>query len=101
MQKLLQIDFPFQGPFGAEMTAALTGLAESITTEPGFIWKIWTENQEQQQAGGIYLFADEASAQAYVAKHTARLKQLGVIEIRSRIFDINSDLSSITKAPTA
>jgi len=28
MQKLLQVDFPFTGPFGDEMTKALGGLAE-------------------------------------------------------------------------
>ncbi len=35
MPKLLQVDFPFTGPFGEEMTKALQGLAESITQEPG------------------------------------------------------------------
>ena len=62
MTTLLQIDFPFPGPFGAALSDALQELALSITTEPGFIWKIWTENETEQQAGGIYLFADEASA---------------------------------------
>ncbi|MGI5309986.1 monooxygenase [Rheinheimera sp. WS51] len=99
MQKLLQIDFPFTGPFGDEMTQALNELALSITEEPGFIWKIWTESKSGQEAGGIYLFADKQSAQAYLDKHTARLKQLGVTEVRARIYDVNSDLSKITKAP--
>ena len=30
MPKLLQMDFPYTGPFGHEMTAALTELANSI-----------------------------------------------------------------------
>ena len=46
MNKLLQVDFEFQGPFGQELSNALTGLAESINNEPGLIGKIWTENQE-------------------------------------------------------
>ena len=41
MAKLLQIDFPFAGPFGDDMAVALRELAESIASEPGFIWKIW------------------------------------------------------------
>lgn len=100
MPKLLQVDFPFAGPFGEEMTQALAGLAESITQEPGFIWKIWTENSSQNIAGGIYLFESEATAQAYLEMHSARLKELGVPEVRGRIFDVNADLSKITKAST-
>ncbi|MBA6283181.1 monooxygenase, partial [Salmonella enterica subsp. enterica serovar Irumu] len=78
---LLQIHFNFSGPFGEEMTQQLVGLAESINEEPGFIWKIWTESEKNQQAGGIYLFESEETAQAYIKKHTARLKNLGVDEV--------------------
>jgi len=99
MPKLLQVDFPFSGPFGEEMTTQLQGLAQSINDEPGFLWKIWTENQDAQEAGGIYLFQDEASAQAYLDMHTARLNAMGITGVRGRIFDINTDLSALNKAP--
>ncbi|KAA6183464.1 monooxygenase [Thiohalocapsa marina] len=99
MTTLLQIDFPFQGPFGDAMTAQLAELAASIAEEPGLIWKIWTENAQEQQAGGIYLFQDPASAQAYLEKHTARLNGLGVTQIRARLFDVNLPLSKDTNAP--
>ena len=101
MYKLLQIDFPFNGPFGKEMTKALNNLALSITEEPGFIWKIWTEKESLKEAGGIYLFESEETADAYLKKHTARLKGLGVPEVRGRIYDINLDLSKATNAPIA
>ena len=32
MSVLLQVDFPFTGPWGDEMTAAMRGLAESIAS---------------------------------------------------------------------
>lgn len=35
--KILQVDFPSPGPFGAEMTEMMQGLAESIAKEPGLI----------------------------------------------------------------
>ena len=73
--KLLQVHFAFSGPFGDEMSTQLAELAQSINQEPGFIWKIWTENSATQEAGGIYLFEDEQSAQAYAKKHAARLRQ--------------------------
>ncbi|NJA60985.1 YdhR family protein, partial [Streptomyces sp. NEAU-H3] len=41
---LVQVDFPSEGPFGAEMAAAYEELAHTITREPGFVWKLWTEN---------------------------------------------------------
>lgn len=99
MHKLLQVDFPFDGPFGKEMTVALNELAQSIVEEPGFIWKIWTENESLKEAGGIYIFNNEETASAYLEKHSARLKDLGVSAVRGRIYDINVDLSKITKAP--
>ena len=63
------------------------------------IWKIWTENQKEKIAGGIYLFEDEVSAQNYLEKHSARLKEMGVKEVRGHIFDVNGPLSSINKGP--
>ena len=99
MAKLLQMDFPFTGPFGDEMAEALRELAISITEEPGFIWKIWTENENEKEGGGIYLFENEESAKAYLDKHTARLKGFGVTEVNAKIFDVNDKLSKITNGP--
>ncbi|OEY67318.1 monooxygenase [Marinobacter sp. X15-166B] len=101
MRKLLQVDFEFPGPFGDEMTEALTDLAESINDEPGIIWKIWTENEQARLAGGIYLFEDETSASAYLKMHSARLSAMGITNIRGRIFDLNTPLSTINRAPLA
>ena len=99
MPTLLQIDFPSEGPFGAEMSAAYADLATSISNEPGLLWKIWTENPRTGEAGGIYLFSDQASAEAYLAMHTARLQSFGVQNIRGRVFDVNAPLSAIDRAP--
>ncbi|OAT51067.1 hypothetical protein M997_0132 [Proteus hauseri ATCC 700826] len=98
MQVILQVDFPYQGPWGEEMTQAMDALSTSINQEPGFIWKIWTENKETQKAGGIYLFASVSDAQAYLKKHSARLKSFGVPEVRGEIFAINQTLSQQNQA---
>ena len=74
-------------------------LAASIAQEPGLIWKIWTENAATNEAGGIYLFADRPSAEAYLAMHTARLKGFGIPEVNGKIFDVNGELSAIDRAP--
>jgi len=96
---LVQFDFPFPGPFGSDMEAALKDLAVSITQEPGFLWKIWTENASAREAGGIYLFRDRASAEAYVAKHSARLGQFGISQPRARVFEVNAGLTKVTRGP--
>ena len=99
MAVLLQIDFPSSGPFGDQMADAYTDLAASISTEPGLLWKIWTENADDQSAGGIYLFADETSARAYADMHTKRLQSFGVTGIRAKFFDVNEALTSVTRGP--
>lgn len=99
MAKLLQIDFKFKGPFGNEMSEALKEIANSIPNEPGFIWKIWTESEKESEAGGIYLFKDYETAEAYLKMHTERLKSFGIEEVNGKIFDVNERLSEITKGP--
>lgn len=99
MPILLQIDFPFTGPWGAQMSAQLRGLAESIAQEPGLLWKIWTESPERGEAGGIYLFSDRAAAEAYLAMHTKRLRSFGVAEVNGKLFEVNGELSAINRAP--
>ena len=99
MPVLLQVDFPFSGPWGAEMAAASKALAESIASEPGLRWKIWTENAASGEAGGVYLFDDRASAQAYLDMHSARLASFGIQGLRARLFEVNEALSAIDRAP--
>lgn len=99
MAKLLQVDFNFQGPFGADMANMLTDLAHSINDEPGMIWKIWTESAESKLGGGVYLFADEVTARNYLAMHSARLTKMGITDIRGVIFDINEPLTAINHGP--
>ncbi|KAI8468831.1 MAG: mono-oxygenase [Monoraphidium minutum] len=98
---ILQIHFPYQGPFGEAMVAAMKDLAQSIAHEPGFIWKVWTESEVSKEAGGVYLFSDRASAEAYLGMHAARLKGFGVPEVAAKIFEVNEALSEITLATLA
>lgn len=96
---LLQFDFPFDGPWGEAMAAALKELAKDIAAEGGLVWKIWTENETERRAGGIYLFADAQSAEAYRRKHEARLAAFGIGGIVARTFAVNAPLSAVTRAP--
>ena len=82
---------------GPALTAAALPLAESITREPGFISKIWTENPRTGEAGGIYLFEDEASALAYATMHEQRVLAMGASAVQYKVFDVNEPLSRVTR----
>ncbi|PEU15429.1 MULTISPECIES: monooxygenase [unclassified Bacillus (in: firmicutes)] len=95
--KLLQIDFKMKGPWGEEMSKSFKVLAKDIANEKDLIWKIWTENQDAEEAGGIYLFKSEEVLDRYLAKHTARLNSFGITEINAKKFDVNVPLTMIDR----
>lgn len=98
MKYILQVDFPHNGPFNEEFSQAFTELANDIKNESGLVWKIWTENEENKEGGGIYLFDNEADAKRYLDKHTKRLESFGYTNIRGKIFKVNEPLSLINNA---
>lgn len=98
MAVLVQVNFPYSGPWGAEMSAAMEPLAASINAEPGFVWKVWIENQTEGTSGGIYLFETLPDAQAYVAMHTDRLAGFGITGVDARFFDVNEPLTTLNRA---
>jgi hypothetical protein len=95
--KLLQMDYLFSGPWGDEMSAEYSDLARRITNVPGLICKVWTENREAGEAGGIYLFEDEASLDAYLGGKIERMKAAGIKGLRAKKFEVNEPLTHITK----
>ncbi|MNI21200.1 putative monooxygenase YdhR [compost metagenome] len=99
MAYVLQVDFKMNGPFGDEMAEEFSDLAKSINEEDGFMWKIWTESAETNEAGGIYIFETKETAEKYIAMHSKRLAAFGITDVTAKIFSINSKLTDITKGP--
>ena len=99
MAYVLQVDFKMDGPFGDEMAVGFADLAKSINNEEGFLWKIWTESPETNEAGGIYLFETKETAEKYIDMHTKRLAGFGITDVNAKIFAVNSKLTEITKGP--
>jgi len=99
MAVILQVHFPFAGPFGEAMVEAMTPLARSINDEPGLLWKIWTEDEAGKRAGGVYLFATREDAEAYRRMHTARLEGMGIGGIEAQLLEANASLSAINGGP--
>lgn len=86
MKYLLQIDFPYSGPFGNAFFESMKELAEDIANEQGLVYKLWTENEETREAGGIYVFDNLEDANRYLEKHTKRLTSFGFTDIKSKTF---------------
>lgn len=101
MATILQVDFPFQGPWGEDAVGALTDLANVIEQAPGLRWKIWTENEREGISGGIYCFDTEADARAYMTEHEARLTNFGISGIRAVFLDVNDGLTAINRGPVS
>ncbi len=75
--------------------------ARQFLSVPGLLWKIWLDGSEERRAGGIYLFADRAAAEAYVAGPiVARLRgNPDLSEVEVRLFEVRERMSAITNAP--
>jgi hypothetical protein len=58
---------------------------------------VWTENREKGEAGGVYLFEDESSLDAYLGGKLEGMKAAGIEGLRAKKFDVNEPLTRITR----
>lgn len=63
--KLLQINFKFNVS-GAEYRQMADQLAAPFAEVQGLRWKIWIINEAESEAGGFYLFEDEAVLKSFL-----------------------------------
>ncbi|MBC8231026.1 YdhR family protein [bacterium] len=98
--RILQINFKFNVS-RAEYEEAVAPLANEIDAVAGLRWKVWLMNEAESEAGGIYLFDDEASTKAYlegpivaqVVKHPA------LSDFSVKQFDVLENVTAITRGP--
>ena len=99
-ERIVQLNFKFSVA-GAEYQQAVAPLAEQFAALPGLRWKIWMINESQSEAGGIYLFQDEASVKnflegplaAQVTSHPA------LTDFSVKSFDVMEEMTTITRGP--
>jgi hypothetical protein len=101
-QKLVQVQFTLKEP-GDAYLQAVAPLAQTVADLAGLQWKIWLLNDGASEAGGIYLFADESSAQAFLTGPLiAQLGQMSCIgTLSARQFDVLDTLTARTRGPLA
>jgi len=99
-EKILQLNFKFSVP-RADYEQAASGMANDFATVNGLRWKIWLMNEAENEAGGIYLFENESSLQAYLeGPLAAKVKSHPALsEMSAKMFDVMENLTAITRGP--
>ena len=87
----------------AEYEKTVTPMADAFAAVEGLRWKIWLVNEEEREAGGIYLFDDESSCSAFLAGPLgAALKSAPFFrELSVKQFEVMSDVTEVTRGPVA
>jgi hypothetical protein len=93
----IQINFRLELPV-EEFRSLCAGAAPEIAAVPGLQWKLFTLDEDDAAAAGIYLFDDRASAEAYVeGPIVAGLRgHPGIVDLSIRLMEVDEDSSRIT-----
>ena len=75
--------------------------ATIMASVEGLIWKIWVSQEEDFEMGGIYLFANRATAEAYLNHPViqAFCSNPAVVSTQSQLWEVESSLSAFTRGP--
>jgi putative monooxygenase ydhR len=99
-QKILQINFKFTTS-KADYIKLVAPFADPIAAVPGLEWKVWLVNEKNREAGGVYLFRDESTANAYLGGEIVMglKKQPTLMDISAKLFDVEESLTHKTHGP--
>src|ERR1700750_1806915 len=97
---ILQINFKIN-VLACEYQKIAGSVAQTIADAPGLVWKVWLLNEQDGEAGGIYLFQDEQSLTAYLSSPViAQINSLPQLrEISAKIFETIPDVTAVTRGP--
>jgi hypothetical protein len=75
--------------------------AIKIASVQGLIWKVWVSKEEESEIGGVYLFANRETAEAYLNHPVVEAvrRNPAVISAQAQLWDVENSLSAITRAP--
>lgn len=99
-KRILQINFRFNVK-PAEYTAAVAEMAEDFAKLDGLDWKVWILNEERKEAGGIYLFKDQESLDAYLKGPLAAAvtSHPALADFSIRQFVVMPENTAVTRGP--
>ena len=97
---LLQLNFKFNVP-RADYEGAVSPLADQFAALPGLRWKVWIINEAESEAGGIYLFDDEASLKSYLDSDLAAgvMNHPALSDFNAKTFAVMDEVTAVTRGP--
>ncbi len=99
-EMILQLNFKFSVT-RAEYEQAAASLAGLFAEVPGLRWKVWLLNESESEAGGIYLFEDKSSLEAFLAGPLAAQvsSHPAFSDMSVKPFEVMTDVTAITRGP--
>jgi hypothetical protein len=99
-EQILQINFKFNVA-AAEYRKLAQEIAGAFAEVEGLRWKVWILNEQESEAGGIYLFDGEQSLGAFVASPlAAQVKgHPALSEFSAKAFAVEQKATAITRGP--
>ena len=97
---MLQLNFNFSVT-KEEYEQAVSPLADKFANVPGLIWKIWILNAEKSEAGGIYMFENQASLDEFLAGSLAKIVTThpALNNFSVKQFGIMKDITKVARGP--
>ena len=101
-QQILQVNFKFNVP-REQYENTVSPMAQDFAAVPGCLWKVWLMNEKENESGGIYLFADEASVETFKSSPLANsvLSHPALSDFNIKQFEVLETVSRVTRAPLA
>lgn len=99
-QQILQINFKFNVA-REQYENTIEPMAQDFADVPGCLWKVWLMNDKENEAGGIYLFADEASIETFKGSSLVAsvLAHPALSDFNIKQFEVLEQISRVTRAP--
>jgi hypothetical protein len=97
---IVQVNFKLQMP-PADYLQVANQMSQAVASADGLLWKVWMVNEDECTAGGVYLFADEASARACMTSPliTRLYHHPGIADVIIRDFHVFEEPTRRTHGP--
>jgi hypothetical protein len=98
--KILQINFKLDAST-PEYEALCEAIAPAFADVPGLQWKIWILNEQENEAGGIYLFENEAALNSFLSGPLAAQVRShpALTDLSAKVFDVMDEVTAVTHGP--
>ncbi len=98
--RIIQLNFKYSVT-AEEYEGAVTPLVSEFAAVPGLRWKVWMINEAESEAGGIYLFDDQASVDEFLSGPLAAqvTSHPALSDFSVKQFDTMDKLTAVTRGP--